>query len=55
MEIKVKKKKEIVAYRQRIYKGQHERYVDGSYHVADIYSSTKIKLDELMEHTDDTQ
>ena len=44
-----------MAYRQRIYKGQHEGNVDGPYHVADIYSYTKINLDELMELTDDTQ
>ena len=55
MEIKVNKKQEIVAYRQRIYKGQYEGHVDGPYHVADIYSYTKINLDELMELTDDTQ
>ena len=55
MEIKVYKKKEIVAYRQRIYKGQHEGNVDGPYHVDDIDSYTKINLDELMELTDDTQ
>ena len=55
MEIKVKKKKEIVAYRQRIYKGQYKGNVDGPYHVADIYSYTKINLDDLMELTDDTQ
>ena len=42
-------------YRQRIYKGQYEGNVDGPYHVADIYSYTKINLDELMELTDDTQ
>ena len=55
MKIKVYKKKEIVAYQQRIYKGQYNGNVDGPYHVADIYSYTKINLDELMELTDDTQ
>ena len=55
MEIKVYKKKEIVAYQQRIYKGQYKGNVDRPYHVADIYSYTKINLDELMELTDDTQ
>jgi metal-dependent hydrolase (beta-lactamase superfamily II) len=54
-EIKVNKKKEIVAYRQRIYEGQCEENVDKHYHVADIYSYTKINLDDFMELTDDTQ
>ena len=54
MEIKVYKKKEIVAYRQRIYKGQYKGNVD-ELTVPDIYSYTKINLDELMELTDDTQ
>ena len=40
-----------MAYRQRIYKGQYEDNVDGPYHVADIYSYTKINLDALMELT----
>ena len=44
-----------MAYRQRIYKGWYKGNVDGPYHVADIYSYTKINLDDLMELTDDTQ
>ena len=40
-----------MAYRQRFYKGQYEGNVDGPYHVADIYSYTKINLDMLFEMT----
>jgi hypothetical protein len=47
-EVKVNKKQEIVAYWQRFYKSQYEGNVDGSYHVADIYSYTKINLDMLF-------
>jgi hypothetical protein len=54
-EIKVNKKKEIAACRKRIYKGQYEENVDKHYHVADIYSYTKINLNDFMELTDDTQ
>ena len=44
-----------MAYRQRYYKGQYEGNVDGPYHVADIYSYTKINLDALMELTVENQ
>ena len=44
-----------MAYQQWIYKGQYKGNIDEPYHVADIYSYTKINLDELMELTDDTQ
>ena len=54
-EIKVIKKQEIVAYRQRIYKGQYEGNVDGPYHLAYIYSYTKINLVALMDYTVENQ
>jgi hypothetical protein len=55
MEVKVNKKQEIVAYRQRFYKGQYEGNVDRPHHVADIYSYTKINLDLLFEMTIDNK
>ena len=54
-EVKTNQRKQIVAYRQRYYKGQYEGNVDGPYHVADIYSYTKINLDALMELTVENQ
>ena len=44
-----------MAYRQRYYKGQYVGDVDGPYHVADIYSYTKINLVALMELTVENQ
>jgi hypothetical protein len=50
-EVRVNRKQEIVAYRQRFYKGQYEGNVDEPCHVADIYSYKYINQNMLFEQT----